>query len=91
MNDLEIRFKNVGHRRRHVACKKPADTIQPFAGLLRLLAGKVVEANARMGVEQAEGLVLLLQIDDQPRQHRMLQHVGEIARMVDVAIVHLSS
>lgn len=44
-----------------------------------------------MGVEQAEGLVLLLQIDDQPRQHRMLQHVGEIARMVDVAMVHLSS
>ncbi len=44
-----------------------------------------------MGVEQAESLVLLLQVYDQAGQYRMLQHVGEIARMVDVAIVHLAS
>ncbi len=44
-----------------------------------------------MGVEQAEGLVFLLQVYDQAGQHRMLQHVGKIACMVDVAIVHLAS
>ena len=41
-----------------------------------------------MGVEQAEGGVLVLRVADEARQHRMLENVGEIARVVDMPIVH---
>lgn len=41
-----------------------------------------------MGIQHTECLVLLLEINDQPRQHGMLQHVREIACVVDVAVIH---
>ncbi len=60
----------------------------PFAGLLRFLGGEIVEAETGMCVEHPKAGVLFLHIADQPRQHRMLQDIGKIACMVDVAIVH---
>jgi hypothetical protein len=41
-----------------------------------------------MGIDDAESLVLLLQIDDQSRQYGMLQDIGEIARVIDVPVIH---
>ena len=43
---------------------------------------------AGMRVDDAERLVLLLQLFDQPRQHRVLQHVGVVPRMIGVTVVH---
>ena len=50
--------------------------------------GQIVEADAGMGVDDAKRLVLLLQILDQPRQHDMLDDVGEISGMIGVTIIH---
>ncbi len=74
--------------RSEVGLHQLADALKPFAGFLRLLGGKVVEADAGMRVEHAEAAILLLHVADQPRQHGMFQHIGKIARMVDVAVVH---
>jgi hypothetical protein len=41
-----------------------------------------------MGVDDADRRVLLLQIEDDPRQHRMLDHIGEVSGVKGVAIVH---
>ena len=41
-----------------------------------------------MGVDDAERLVLVLQIFDQPGQHDVLDHIGEISGMIGVAVVH---
>jgi hypothetical protein len=41
-----------------------------------------------MGVDDPESLVLLLEIDDQPGEDGVFQHIGEIACMVDMAIIH---
>jgi hypothetical protein len=41
-----------------------------------------------MGVDHPECVVLALHVGDDRRQHRVLQHVGEISGMVGVAVIH---
>ena len=41
-----------------------------------------------MGVDEAERRVLAREIDEDARQDRVLEHVGEIAGMKGVAIIH---
>jgi len=41
-----------------------------------------------MGVDDAEGRLLPGEIEQQPRQQRMFEHVGEIAGVKGVAVVH---
>ena len=65
-----------------------ADAALPFAGLARLHAGKVIEPDAGMRIDDAERLVLLLHVLEKARQHCMLQHVGVVSRVVGVAVVH---
>jgi hypothetical protein len=41
-----------------------------------------------MGVEREKGLILLFQIGDHPHQHDMLENVGKIPCVVDMAVIH---
>ncbi|MNT03639.1 hypothetical protein D3C72_1381860 [compost metagenome] len=87
-NGRQIRFEDGGDRRRQVAREQPADAVAPLAGLLRLFARQIIKADTGMGVENPERLLLLLEIGDEPGEHRMLENIGEIACVVDVPIVH---
>src|SRR5690606_23491948 len=44
-----------------------------------------------MGVDDAEGAGLALQVLDDARQHRMLEHVGEVSGVEGVAVIHRGS
>jgi hypothetical protein len=41
-----------------------------------------------MGVEHPEALSFCCRYSIKPRQHRVLQDIGKIARVIDVAVIH---
>ena len=47
-----------------------------------------VTADSRYAGDHPERLVLELEIFDQPREHRVFQHIGKIPGMIDVAVIH---
>src|SRR5262244_3209251 len=67
---------------------EPVDPLAPFAAALRLLCGEVVAAGAGMGVDDAEGRGLAAQMHEDAHQHRVLDHIGEIAGEKGVTIIH---
>ena len=77
-------FGRIGRQRR---ADKPADAVAPFASAARLLAGKIVEALARMGVDHAERRWLLPEVGKDAGNDDVLEHIGEIAGMKGVAVV----
>ena len=70
--------------------EKARDALRVLAGLLRFLARKIGHAGAGMGVEQEEGLLLLLQMFDDESENGVFHHIGEVAGMIGVAVVHAS-
>ena len=68
--------------------EKARDALAVFAGLLRFLSFEFRHAGACMGVEQEEGLFLLLQMLDHEGEDGVLHHVGEIAGVIGVTVVH---
>ncbi|MGZ2423595.1 hypothetical protein ACVIRM_002557 [Rhizobium laguerreae] len=85
----EVGLQQFRDLRAEVCLHQLADAIEPFAGFLRFFQGEVVEPDAGMRVEHAEPAILLLHVTDQPRQHDMFQHIGKVARVIDVAVVHV--
>jgi hypothetical protein len=80
--------RNAASRSDGFAADHPADTAAPFARLLCFLRRQIIKPDAGMGVDHTKGLILALQIGDDLRQHRVLEHIGEIARMVAVTVIH---
>ena len=79
----------VGEQRRQVGRSQQAmNAASGLAGLLRFLAGEIVAADAGMAVEQEQRSVFGLQMRDDAAQHDMLEDVGEIAGVIDMAVVH---
>ncbi len=68
--------------------EQPADAVAGLAGLLRGFAIQPVQAAAGMGVECETGGRLGGERIAQRQQHDMLEHVGVVAGMEGVAIVH---
>ncbi len=64
------------------------DAVPPLAGLLRLDAREIGFAGAGMGVEQEEGFVLQLHVLDDEGEDAVLHHIGEIAGVIGVAVIH---
>ena len=62
--------------------------VEPFAAAARFVAFEIVEAGAGMGVDDAEGGRLLLQIGQDAHQHDVLDDIGEAAGVKGVTIVH---
>jgi len=73
-----------GHRR----TDEPADSVTPFAAALRLNSGEIVASGTGVGVDDAERRRLLAQVREDAHQHRVLDHIGEVAGMKDVTIIH---
>ncbi len=67
-----------------------ADPVPPFAGFLRFFRTEVVKTDSRMGVDHAESLVLAFQIFNDAGHDGVLDHIGEVSRMIGVAIIHVS-
>jgi hypothetical protein len=57
-------------------------------GLAALFAGQQVAAGTAVGVEHEERAVLALEAVDQGQLHDVLEHIGVVAGMEGVAIVH---
>ena len=67
------------------------NTVGRLAGLAGLDRGEVIEADAGMGVDDRERLRLPAQMFEQHDQHRVLEHLGVVARVIGVAVVHSCS
>src|SRR5262249_56414769 len=83
----------MGGRQRGCACRdgradEPLDPVAPFAAALCLLAAKVVAAGAGMGVDDAKGRGLLAQMHEDAHQYCVLDHIGEIAGVKGMAVIH---
>ena len=64
------------------------DTVRGFGGAHRFAVIQQVVATSRMRVHEAEWLLLGFQRFKQPDQDRVLEHIGEVAGMECMAIVH---
>ena len=67
---------------------EPCDAVAPFERALRRIVGEIIGAFAGMGVDHPEGRLLAQQINKDTRQQRMFEHIGEIAGMETVSIIH---
>ena len=86
------RFEIGGQQLRDFALRprlqQSGDAVAPFRRTPSRLAVEIVAPRARMGVDEAERGFLAGEIGEQTRQERVLENVGEIAGVEDVAIVH---
>ena len=59
-----------------------------FQGFEGFGAGEIVKARSGMGVDDAIGRVFVVERGKALREHGMFQHIGKIACMKGVAIIH---
>ena len=69
---------------------EPVDAAAPFLRPLGRVGAEVVEPGAGMGVDRPERRRLDPKMDEDARQDDVLHHVGEVAGVEGVAIVHES-
>jgi hypothetical protein len=62
-----------------------------FAGHLRLRRGKVIAPAPGMAVDHRKGRFFFRQMAEDRHQGQMLDHIGEIAGMIAVPVVHKRS
>ena len=84
----QIGLQQGGDGRRRLGVLQPGDAVAPFARAPRLFPREVVTPGARMRVDEAQRRGLARQIDENAREQRMLEHVGEIAGVKRMAVVH---
>ncbi|MNP00370.1 hypothetical protein D3C76_921590 [compost metagenome] len=83
------RLQIISHQLRQiVAIPQTADALLPFAGAAGFVAQQVVETDTGMAVEVGERCVLARHQGEQAGEDGVFQHVGMVAGMVGVAIVH---
>ncbi len=75
-----LRQLGLGHQ--------PHDPGFGLEGLATLFAGQQVAAGTAVGIEHEERAVLALEAVDQGQLHDVLEHIGVVAGMEGVAIVH---
>src|SRR5262249_56043388 len=85
---MEIGLEQRAHRRRDRRGDQALDAGVPFAAAARFLAGKIVEAGARMSVDNAEGCGLDRKVCQDAGKRGVLDDVGEVAGVKGVAGVH---
>ena len=64
------------------------DAVAPFRRAPRRLAVEIVAPGAGVGVDEAQRRFLAHEQHEEARQHDVLEHVGEIAGVESVAVVH---
>jgi hypothetical protein len=60
----------------------------PLIGLARFDTLQIIAADTCVGIDDAEGLILALQIKHNSRQDEVFDHIGEIAGMIGVTVIH---
>ncbi len=78
----------IGVQQRIGIGKGPHDALRRFAGALRLLAAEIIDPASRMGIDQGQRALFLLQGPDQRDQQAVLHDVGAVAGMEGMAIIH---
>ncbi len=77
----------IGEQRRQIgAFPEPADAVLVFGMGLRPAAVEAVAAGAGMGVDHPVGLVLLVEVVEHCQQYRVLEDVGVVAGVENVAV-----
>ncbi len=84
-DEIEIKLQ-VGGRRGLVF--EAADPPLPFAGFRRLLRAKIVKPGSAMRIDDTERPFLFLEVVQTEDEDDVLDDIGEITGMIDVAIVH---
>jgi hypothetical protein len=64
------------------------NSVAELRAAARVRTAQIVQPGARVGVDHAEGRGLLAQMDENARQHRMLDHIGRAAGVKRVTVVH---
>ena len=67
---------------------EPLNALAPFEAARRLRTVEIVAAGAGMGVDDAERRRLGAQVHQNADQDRMLDHIGKVAGVKGVAIIH---
>ena len=68
--------------------KGPQHAVRGFASALGIITEQVVQPAAGMGVDQGQRGLFLLQGLYQRNQQAVLDHIGAVARMEGMAIIH---
>ena len=84
-HDVDVARQHAGHGGER---QQPQDAFASLSGFLRLSSSDVIDATPCMGIDHREGLVLFAQMQKHGNQCRVLQHIGEISGVVNVAVVH---
>ena len=71
-----------------LGAQQAANAGAPFLGLCRFGGVELVTAATGMRIDDAEGGRFALQVVDRQGKHGMLHHIGKVARMIGVAVVH---
>jgi len=87
-DSIQIRPEQRPYRRSQRHPGEATDAGAPFAGAARIRTSEIVEAGAGMRVDHPERLRLLTQMNQDAREHGVFDHIGEIAGMECVTIVH---
>ena len=61
---------------------------EPFAPACSFIAGEIIEASAGVGVDHTECCRLPTQVVQDATKNGMLEHIGEIASVEFVLIIH---
>jgi len=89
-DSLKIWPQEFGDRRGRLGYENARDSLAPFRRACRLIAGKIVSPGSGVSIDEAERRVLPLEVNENAREDRVLEDVGEIARVKGVAVVDLS-
>ena len=90
-HDVEIGFDERRRRFRKPRLHDAGNSGEPFSATVGFLRFQTIEPRTRMGVDDAEGRRLLLQVDEDAHQHDVLDHIGKAAGVKGVTIVHGSA
>src|SRR5579875_510236 len=71
-----------------ISPEKTADAEGPLAGSTRLGTAEIVAADACVRIDEAQRARLLDQVVEDTREQGVLHHVGEVAGVERMAVVH---
>src|SRR5262249_15919587 len=85
LNKIEIELEVW---RRAAGLRKPADPSLPFTGFLRFPGVEPVKPGPGMRIDETKAALFFLKIVQAENQDDVLDDIGEVSRVIGVAIVH---
>ena len=85
---VEVRLDQVVHRPGFARSPNPLDALMPFAAAGCFGAAQVIAARSGVGIDDAKGRGLEPQMQKHAHENAVFVHIGKIAGMKSVAIIH---